>query len=345
MGRDAGIRGRCFFVGLSVLSLLLGGVSRVQAQLRISHEFIPISRLKQDIPGLPGSRNAEFTLHTSEFSLGIPVIFSVVEGDGQKTPGRFLLNKIRYQLRQVKRENVPGITTPFLVHTETLHNLGYQATWTEPFSPKWTLLVLGGVYMSVDETKGVGMSDLDLQMGLLLRRRLSSGWEMGLGGFFTQVTGKDRILPLVQVMLFNEVVAVHLLGPTFSFFYKVTPAFSVGIYVELEGEKYRLVNTQADLYDEQGSLVKQNVDVGLSYSVLTAGPSVQATRSNFALRLEGGLSTARVFEFKATGERETLRFGGGSVPASIRGERMDFDLKNSLYIKAVFKYGVSFKLE
>ncbi len=55
--------------------------------------------------------------------------------------------------------------------------------------------------------------------------------------------------------------------------------------------------------------------------------------------------TARVFEFKAPKEKETLRFGGASVPAPLRGERMGFDLKNSLYVKAVFKYGVKFNLK
>ena len=171
-----------------------------------------------------------------------------------------------------------------------------------------------------------------------------SGWKIGLGAFYSQLTGKDRILPLVQAILVTEKLTVNLFGATFSFLYRLHPVLSAGVFARLDGDEYHLLKTRGDLYDADGLLVKEGVDVVTSYSLFTAGPSVQAVVSNFSLRLEGGLSAFRVFQIKAPREGETLRFGP-DAPETLQGRKMDFDLKNKPYVKVVLKYGVNYTLK
>ena len=148
--------------------------ANARAQLRVSHQYIPSSCLKNPIPRPSIPADAGYTFHTSEFSLTFPIVFFVEKIGGRKVPKRFLVNRFRYRLTQGKLGHYQGLT-PVLPRREKFHSLGYRGMWVEPMSQNWSGLVLGGVYMAVDEVNDVPLSNVNLQVGLLVRRHLDSG--------------------------------------------------------------------------------------------------------------------------------------------------------------------------
>lgn len=316
-----------------------GGFS-LSPNITFNYQSLPPSDLKEQLEGTPaGSDIPSLEFRTFNFEASYPFVLSMMEMGEQKIPTKMLFNSIIYHNSQNRFRDLPYQSKH--LNTENFESIGYRGFYIQMLSMKWTMLGMFGTTLAVDEFGDAELSDLTFQGALGFDRRLDSGWTIGLGLIVAQVTGQTEILPLLHITKESEKMAFEFIGLEGSFWYKFNKGMRLGLIFEVSGNQYNFasINNNKDettpLHDENGNIIKEDIDIALAHSQVTVGPALAVSLSpHFNMKLEGGLVTGRRFEFFKLGDDKTLRWGEGdgpSVPVEAYGEKQDFHLKTGIY--------------
>jgi hypothetical protein len=301
----------------------------------VRHEFLPSSNVDGDRAGALLRDPLDFAVNRTEVMAQLPTILSGRVRAGGTMPDLVWTNRLTYEFLRIEGD-ADGVDAPFL-DDEDFHSLDFKTALIKFFSERWMVTMGTGINFAVDTFDGVEFSDASYAGGLIFQRAFVSGWVLGFGGIYSQLTGQSKALPFLYAEYNAERYRFKLALPRSHFWYELNPTVSLGALGELDGDKFRLVKRTADLYDPVGNLLKEDVDVNLSYSRITLGPAVNVKMGVIQLRFESGYAFNRTFEFRASEEDETLRFPPGA-PAVVAGRTIDYGLENGLYARVRLKF-------
>ncbi len=309
-------------------------------------EYTPSANLKETIEGTTATDSAEFKFKSIEAGISYTSILSTKEVEGQTFPTRIMINRFSFNRRQFEQD----FSLEEELESEAYIDLGYNLIFIQNFSQKWGILAIIGTSLAVDELADAQGKDLAYMGGFLFDRRFGSGWTIGLGPLYAQVTGQGQFLPFVHLAWGNQAgtMEFEFVGNELECWYHPAKMLSIGLVGKLDGAEYMLTGTKATLYKQQVAIDQtmvraedgnENVDAALSYSALVCGPALKIRPiPKIELLIEGGITLARRYEFRAPEENETLRFPPGDDQTL--GKKMDFDLENAFTGTA--KLSVSF---
>jgi len=158
----------------------------------------------------------------------------------------------------------------------------------------------------------ISEEDLYYQGGVILSRVFGDSLILSLGCYYSDEFGEPRLFPLggVQWQIGDSLVLDTLLPTYLVFSVKAAPGFTLGFRGRLQGHQFRL------------SKELPWKDAVLKYTQIMYGPFIDLSFwDNFKLRLEGGIATAREFEFRDDDSSEKIYCGdvkdGGYINASL----------------------------
>ena len=305
------------------------------AQITVQHEYLPSSAVKSDRPGARLQNRLEYTVHRTEIVAQLPTILSHRLRAVGTLPDLVWTNRIAYEL--IKPDADVSGTDALFADAQEFHNLDFRMTLTKFVSDTWMVTGAGAINFAVDTFDGAKFSDASFMAGVILQRAFASGWALGFGGIYSQLTGQSTILPYLYAAFDGKRYRAKIALPSSFVWYDANTRIALGVLGEIDGDDYRLVGRTADLYGSAGNIVQQNVDVNLSYSKITLGPAVNVTFGMFQLRFESGWAFNRTFEFRASEEDETLRFPP-TAPSELSGREIDYGLEDSFYAKVRLRF-------
>jgi hypothetical protein len=343
-------------LSLAVLSLavLLGPVRCLAADtgLRPAFEmnFHFISQAAVDNnPAAIAEPALKLEVATLDLGITYPRVLGWKRYKGQRQPARILHNRFIFRKENIEAESrqdlgtlglsdVPG--RPLSFQTENFFRLGWQGVYVERFTHAWSLNGIGGFLLSANEIDRAGLGDLAWQAGLLLDHQTASGWTVGLGLMYNQLTGEDSFLPLVHLKKSTRSGALRLAlrVPRAEVWYRPgSGGVEYGFIAQLDGSQYRLPQLQAVLFDRQGRVLDAKTDVSLAYSVFSFGPALKlAEVDGLAAFVQLGYATARRYEFRSPDSDRTLVLPPDALVGA--GEKLVFDLGASLFVRANLHY-------
>lgn len=269
----------------------------------------------------------------------------------QLSPSRVLLNRFNFRTENVEAETdtllalfesqTPGGQRQLVFRSESFVRLGYDAVLEQRLSPAWRLTGSAGAQLSVNDAAAAGPGDLAYRGGAQLDYTTGSGWILGLGAVYSEITGQGGLYPLVHVEKGSEASAgwrLLIQTPRAAAWYRPgAAAVEYGLIAEIDGVEYRLLDRSARLYDRQGRVVDESTEVSVAYSVVTLGGAVRLVEiDGVAAFLQVGMALARRYDFRSLHEGVALVVPAGAARGA--GEELDFDLARAAFVQGNIQY-------
>ena len=192
----------------------------------------------------------------------------------------------------------------------------------------------------MNDEKEAGFGDLALRGGAQIDYTTGSGWVVGAGVLYSQLTGVSALFPILHL----ESPAARggwrlsVLTPRASLWYRPhNTAVDFGFMAELDGSEYHLLDRKATLYDRQGRVVDESTDVTLAYSTLMVGPVIRlAEARGVSAFLQAGMALRRRYDFRSLDQGKTLVMP--PTAATGAGEKLDFELERATFTQGNLQY-------
>jgi hypothetical protein len=296
------------------------------------------AKLKDPIPGLADSAEAEFLTSMINFTALLPFLpsWTLVNGKPRTVfTVDFLVQRRFLEETLVTRES------------DNLNNLGVRFGLIWRPSPRWSTIWLAGTRLAVDDLEKAQPRDLRYQLAALALHQPRDNLQWGLGALFAQFTGTSQVLPLVRVdwtsvsgkVQFEllELNRFQPIVPRAALWYHGTPedpTWSLGLSVELTGQGYSMTQVEGVQLDNEGNVVQSGLDTSLALSTLLIGPEIRVHTGTLEIAFFGGWATARRFEFRLPELDEPLRIRGEDgtpVDADFKLQDVGFLMVNGAY--------------
>lgn len=312
--------------------------SQPDGTVALKYVGVSDSKLKEPIPGLEGSGDAEFLTSLVNFTALLPFLPSWSQIEGK--PRTEFTADFLVQRRFLEE-------TLVTMESDNLVALGARLGFIWRPSYTWTTLALAGTRLPVDDLEKAQPRDLTYQFAGLAFHRPRDNFAWGIGAAFAQFTGTSRLLPLVHLDWSSlsgkvqievlELAKFQPIVPRASIWYHSTPGeptWSIGFTVELTGQEYHLTKFDGSPLDEQGNVIPGNPEVSLALATLLLGPEIRVHTGRLEIAFLGGLATARRFEFRLPESDEPLRIpgdDGSPVEADFKLEQAGFFMVNGAF--------------
>ena len=338
-----------FWIALLAVSTVVHAQPAPRFDMRF--HFISQAEIEDMVSGLEEAEGLKLEVASLDLLYTYPLVLGWTGSDSQQLPTRQLLNRFTFRKENIEVDEDTPITSfqpamraagarELAFKTENFIRLGYEAVYLQRLSSRWQFTGIGGTQLSVNDLDGAGLGDLAFRAGVLLDYSTRSGWTLGLGALYAQLTGENAIVPLVHLEKANrgQTWKLELRVPRVSLWYHPrNSAVEYGLLGELDGSEYRLLDRKATLYDRRGQIVEEDADVSLAYSVFTLGPAAKLTEAQgISAFLQLGMAASRRYDFRAPDENETL-----AIPADAplgAGEKLDFKLKRAAFVQGNLQY-------
>ena len=294
-------------------------------------------------------------VHDFRINLGLPIVLSTTEIDGEQTPSLVLSNSLFYSNKHLDVNNwgVYSLNAAQQYDLELkdtydrLISFGYSATLLKTISPKWSVLGIGGfTYAAINPDK-FKMENMGIVAGLAGLHSWNSGWTVGFGLYYGRLTGADQLLPILIVQWETEQNTLDITLPSgITYWHKFNQKVSVGLLAELTGDMYSDVGQKIDQYDKAGQLESDGNNIGLAYSSVTFGPAAKISlMEGVAVILRTGIAFARRYQYWIPEKQEVLRYQASPDYVNLTGhdysgENVEFPIKSSGFIKITFGLGI-----
>ena len=332
-------------LGVLLLVHPLGMTTPADAQLEARYDmrfhFIAQAAVKDAISGL-STESLKLEVATLDMAYTHPTT--------ALGPRWALVNRLTLRKENVEAEEDIPLTFFEAVKTsrqrelafgsENFLRLGYDAVLSRRLSSSWTLKGMGGTVLSVDEVADATPGDVWFRGGAQLDHTTRSGWTMGLGLLYSQLTGHSAFLPVVNLQSPASSAGwrLQVLTPNASLWYRFrNTAVEWGVMAEIDGTEYRLLDRRAVLYDSQGEIIDPKTDVSLAYSVVTVGPAVRLVEAqSVSAFFQLGMTMRRHYRFRSLDQSQTLVLPPGATIGA--GEKLDFELERSTFVQGNLQY-------
>ena len=267
----------------ALLFLLWVGVSDAVAQgnpsFSMSYEFFPSSKLSDpDIGTFEEDLSIRVATFSAEFSLA-PVMY---------TSGKtILVNTLAFHRFDLDYENWSDVQGGNRI--DNAQGIEYSFTVVRQLSEKWSLTAMVNPGLYSDFQGDLSRNDFNLSSAFIFGRQYSEHFSLGFGLAYTLKYGSAIPIPFVTMNWTNgSNMRVELFLPIMAeFWYLPSEKLELGLTAKVSGNQYH-----GDPARYAGA------DPQMSYSVVTAGPSVKYQMSKgIALRVDAGATLLRRFEF------------------------------------------------
>lgn len=267
----------------TLLWMLLVGISDAVAQgnpsFSMSYEFFPSAKLSDPDPGtFEEDLSIQVATFSAEFSLA-PVMYA-----NGKT---ILMNKLAFRRLDSYYKNWNDLQGGNRI--DNVQEIEYSFTVVRQLSEKWNLTAMVNHGLYSDFQGDLSRNDFNLSSAFILGRQYSERFSLGFGLAYTLKYGSAIPIPFVTMNWTNgSKLRVELLLPIMAeFWYLPSEKLELGLTAKVSGNQYH-----GDPARYAGA------DPKMSYSVVTAGPSVKYQMSkSIALRVDAGATLLRRFEF------------------------------------------------
>lgn len=338
------------------VAILLFGLSwpavaatKLQPRFEMNFHFIAQAEVEENPAGMEGDPALKLEVATLDLVVSHPLVLSWKKQRGQRVPARILTSNFTFRKENIEAETEQDIAAfgledaaskRVVFSTENFIRVGWKGVYVERFAVGWSLSGIGGGLLSVNDLDRAGPGELALQAGLMLDHSTASGWTLGLGALYNQLTGENAFLPLMHLEKASRsgTLRLALQVPRVALWYRPgQAAVEYGLMGELDGSQYRLLDLEATLYDRQGRVAGEKTDVSLAYSLFKFGPALKlAEVDGLAAFLQLGYAAARRYEFRATDENKTLVLPPDAPVGA--GEELDFGVRSSLFVRGHLQY-------
>jgi hypothetical protein len=267
----------------ALLLTLFAGVSGSFAQpgpsFSMSYEFFPTSELADPDPGtFEESLGIRVATFSAEFSLA-PVMYA----DGKT----ILVNTLSFHRFDLDYDNWDDVVGGNRI--ENTQGIEYTLMVIRQLSEKWSLTAMINPGLYSDFQGDLSPNDFNLSSAFIFGRQYSENFSLGFGLAYTLKYGSAIPIPFVTMNWTNgSNLRVELFLPMMAeLWYMPSEKLELGLTAKVSGNQYH-----GDPSRYAGA------DPQMSYSVVTAGPSVKYQFSKgFALRVDAGATLLRRFEF------------------------------------------------
>jgi len=321
-------------------------------QIAVEWELLP--ETSGDNLDVPYDRT-EVKARDYRLAVGLPMVLSTSEVDGEEAPVMILTHSAFYSRKYLDVANWPEYSLDsdgdfrleLSESSDKLISFGYTASLAKTFSPRWSALGIAGFTYAGVEPDKYRVGDMGLATGVAAMHSWTSGWTLGLGLYYSRLTGSSMLLPLVLVQHQTERSALSITVPgDIAYWYHPNPRASVGLLAQLQGDMYTFVGQRVNQYDRGGQLESTDNKVGLAYSSLTLGPAVRVPLGQgFAAVVRCGVAMARRYQYWLMDEQEALRYAAHPdyVPLTGRdysGDKVEFPIDTSAFLKVSLGLGL-----
>ena len=184
---------------VGALSLSAPADAQLEARSDMRFHFIARASVEGALTGLTESLQLEVSVLDLEYTQPLRL-----------GPSRQLHNRFTFRKENVEAETDTPLTLfepviqtagqrELAMRSENFLRLGYDAELVQRLSPHWSATMMGGTMLSVNDEQEAGFGDLALRGGAQIDYTTGSGWVVGAGVLYSQLTGVSALFPILHL--------------------------------------------------------------------------------------------------------------------------------------------------